>query len=142
MPTFQEIAARRQQHAEHSARELLTASLGADPYERLAKLEELGARKAKANGAAYHMEHMRKIVLAHVAGELAVVHAKEGLSEAKLERLARADDRYRQHIEATAAAIEERDRAEAEYWTLKAGLEWDSRAVTHLNAMSRMDGQA
>ena len=137
MPTFREIAALRQ-HPDGSAREILSASLGSDPYDRLAQLGALGERKAKAAGQAYHMDHMRKVVLAHVAGELAVVHAKEGLSEAKLERLARADDRYRQHIEGTAAAMEESELAQAEYWRLRAELTWDEKAIAHYNAMSRL----
>jgi hypothetical protein len=136
MATFREIAARK--HPQNSARETLVASLGGDPYERLAELAALGERKAKAAGTAYHMDHMRKVVLAHVAGELAVVHAKEGLSEAKLERLARADDRYRQHIEGTAAAVEESELAQAEYWRLRAELLWDEKAISHYNAMSKL----
>lgn len=138
--SFQDAAAPRK-HGDHSAREIVIGSLGADPYERMAQLEELGAKKAEANGRAYHMEHMRKVVLSHVATELSAIHANEKLSEAKLERLARADDRYREHIEATALAIEARDKAEAAYWTLKAGLEWDARAISHMNSLARMDGQ-
>ena len=137
MPTFRELAARRQ-HPENSARETLCASLGADPYDRLAELGALGERKARAAGVAYHMDHMRKVVLAHIAGELAQVHAKEGLSEAKLERMARADDRYRQHIEGAAAALEESEQAQAEYWRLRAELDWDAKAIAHWNAMSKL----
>ena len=137
MPSFREMAARRQ-HPENSARETLCASLGADPYGRLAELGALGERKAKAAGVAYHMDHMRKVVLAHIAGELAQVHAKEGLSEAKLERMARADDRYRQHIEGAAAALEESEQAQAEYWRLRAELTWDEKAIAHYNAMSKL----
>jgi len=136
MTSFQELAARRAN--ERSARELMTASLGADPYERLAELEALGQRKARAAGQAYHMEHMRKVVLAHVAGEIATVHAKEGLSEAKLERMARADDRYRQHIEGAAAAVEESELAQAEYWRLRSELTWDEKSIAHYNAMSKL----
>lgn len=136
MATFREMAAKR--HADGSAREILVASLGGDPYERLAELGALGERKAKAAGVAYHMEHMRKVVLAHVAAQLAQVHAKENLSEAKLERLARADDRYRQHIEGAAAAFEESELAQAEYWRLRAELTWDEKAIAHYNAMSKL----
>ncbi len=140
MPTFRELAAKRQ-HPQNSARELLAASLGADPYDRLAELGVLGERKAKAAGVAYHMDHMRKVVLAHIIGELAQIHAKEGLSEAKLERLARADDRYREHIEGTAAALEESELAQAEYWRLRAELTWDEKAISHYNAMSKLGDQ-
>lgn len=123
-----------------SARETMSAALGANPYDRLARLDELGARKAEATGRAYQMEHMRHVVLSHISSEIATLHSRESLSEAKLERLARGDPRYQAHIEATALAIEARDKADAEYWTLKAGLEWDARAIAHVNALTRMDG--
>lgn len=136
--TFQALAARK--HPERSARELLAASIGSDPYGRLDELDRLGKAKAEAAGRAYHMEHMRKVVLSHVAGQIAEIHAKENLSEAKLERLARADDRYRAHLEGTAAAIEASELAQAQYWRLRAEMLWDEKAIAHLNKTIELGG--
>lgn len=127
------------EHTPRGARELIAGSLGDDPYVRIEALREAGRRKARAEGVAYQMEHERKIVLSRVASQLAQVHAREKVSEAKLERLALASDEYQKHIRGTAAAIEEREEANSEYWALKAELLWDEKAVSHLNAMSRLD---
>lgn len=124
------------------ARELLAASIGSDPYERIEELRQLGERKAEASGVAYQMERERKPMLARIATEYARLHADEDLSEAKLERLARADERYRNHIEGTAAAIKERELANSEYWAVRSLLEWDKTAVAHLNALSRLEEPA
>lgn len=120
------------------ARELLAASIGSDPYERIEELRVIGERKAQATGVAYQMEHERQPLLARLASEYARIHANEDLSEAKLERLARADERYRLHIEGAAKAIRERELANSEYWALRSLLEWDKTAVAHLNALSRL----
>lgn len=129
-------------HEEHSARELLVGSLGSDPWERLEELREAGRRKAQAEGVAYQMERERKAVLARIASEYARAHADQNLSEAKLDRLARADDRYRKHLEGTAVAIEEREEAQSEYWAIRSELEWDRASVAHLNAMSKLEEPA
>lgn len=126
-------------HPKGEGRELLAASIGGDPFEHIALLEEAGQRKAKAEGIAYQMEQMRKSVLAKIAAEIAQAHANEGLSEARLERMARADERYIRHIEGTAAAIEERENAQAEYWRLKSELLWMEKTVAHVNASMRLD---
>lgn len=122
-------------HEERSARELLAGSLGSDPWERLDQLEEAGERRARAEAQLKQMEHYRKIVLSRVSSKI----AKTGkFSEAKLERLARASEEYSNHVEGLAAAVEERELAVAEYWRLRALLEWDAKAVSHLNAVSRL----
>lgn len=118
----------------------MCASIGSDPYARIEELREAGERKARASGVAYQLERERKSILARLASEYARTHADENLSEAKLDRLARADDRYQTHIKGTAAAIEEKERANSEYWAIRSLLEWDKTAVAHLNALSRLEG--
>lgn len=127
------------EHTPRGARELLVGSLGADPYERIEKIREAGERKARATGVAYQMEHERHAILARIASEVSRANAGKNLSEAKLDRIARADPRYQRHLEGTAAAIEERELSESEYWSLRSLEEWDARAVAHLNAMSRLE---
>lgn len=126
-------------HTRDSARELLAASIGSDPYERIEELRETGERKARAKGVAYQLEKQRKSLLASIASEYSRMYADENLSETKLDRMARGDERYRTHIEGTAAAIEERERAESEYWSIRSLLEWDKTAIAHLNALTRLE---
>jgi len=128
------------EHTAHGARELIAGSLGEDPYERIEQLREAGRRKARAEGVAYQLDHERKIVLARIASEIAQARASEKLSEAKLDRMARADARYERHIRGTAEAVQEREEANSEYWGLRSLEEWDARAVAHLNALSRLEG--
>ena len=130
----------RKPHLPHSAREVLAGNLGRDPYEGIEELRAIGERKARAEGVAYQLEHERKSLLAKLQGEYASAHAKEKLAEAKLERLARADERYLAHIRKTAEAIAERERINMEYWGIKAELEWDTEALRHLNHLSRLGG--
>ena len=122
-----------------TARTVLEDSPGHDPFEALERLREAGRRKAKASAIAYKMDHERKVVLARIASELSQAHASQGMSEAKLERMARADPRYLQHIESTAYAIRDKEQAESDYWSIRAALEWDERAVSHLNALTRLE---
>ena len=123
-----------------AARELITANMGSDPFVKIEELRQIGERKARAEGVAYQMEHERKIVLATLANEYASTHAKENLSEAKLDRLARADHRYQKHVTIMGQAIEDREMARSEYWAVKSILEWEAKTIAHLNAMSRLDG--
>ena len=127
-------------HTPGGARELLVGSLGSDPYQRIEDLRAAGERKARAEGMAYQLEHERHIVLARVASEVAQAHAKESLSEAKLERMARADVRYERHIRGTGAAIEERGLATSEYFAIRSELLMDEQAIYHLRALSRLEG--
>ena len=121
------------------ARELLASNFPTDPYKKIEELREIGARKARAEGMACQLEHERKIVLARIANDLAMVHAKEKLSEAKLDRMARADPRYQVHIEGLGAAVEERELSRSEYWAVKSLLEFDRASIAHLNALSRLE---
>ena len=114
-------------------------SLGADPYERIEEIRQAGERKARAEGVAYQLEHERHIVLARIASEIASARSRENLSEAKLDRMARADQRYQDHIKGTAAAIEERAFATSEYYALKSVAEWDRASIAHMNSLSRLD---
>lgn len=120
-----------------AAREAVRATVEADPWDALEELRQAGKRKAKAEGVASQMEHMRKIMLSRISGEIAQVH--KNLSEAKLERMARADARYEQHIKGLAAAIEEKEAASAEYWRIQAELTWMEKTLAHANAMSRLE---
>ena len=103
-----------------AARDLLASNFPPDqgPYELVEQLRAVGERKARAEGVAYELEHGRQIVLSRLATEFSVAHSKEPLSEAKLERMARSDPRYGDHIKRTARALEERDVARAEYWAI------------------------
>ena len=123
------------------ARDLLASNFPPDqnPYELVEKLREVGAEKAKAEGVYYQLDHERSIILSRLATEFSVANISERLSEAKLERMARADSRYESHIKRTALALEERDRTRSEYWALKSLLEWDRASVAHLNALSRLE---
>lgn len=121
------------------ARELLASNFDTDPYEKIEELRQIGIRKAKAEGMWYQLEHERKIVLAQIANDLATIHAKEKLSEAKLDRMARADSRYLIHIKGLAAAVEERELTRSEYWAIKSMLEFDRASIAHLNALSRLE---
>lgn len=116
----------------------MAASVGSDPYERIEDLRRCGERKARAEGVAYQLEAETKSVLAVLANEYARLHADQHLSEAKLERMSRADPRYRKHIEGVAAAVEERELAQSEYWAIRSELEWDRAALAHVNAVSRL----
>lgn len=120
-----------------TAREVLTSSLGSDPYERLEDLAKAGERKAHAEGQAYHLDHMRKVVLSRIMGEIEREVGK--CAEGKLERLARADERYEAHLSGTAAAIDEKERAQAAYWKIRAEIEMDQAALIHLNALAKLE---
>ena len=123
-----------------AARELISSHFDVSPYEQIETLRQTGHRKAIAEGRVVQLEHQRHIMLATIANELAVAHSKEKLSEAKLDRMARADQRYQTHIAGLGAAVEERDIARSEYAAQRATLEWDRAAIAHLNALSRLDG--
>ena len=124
-----------------AVRDLLSANFPPDqgPYELVEKLRVVGERKARAEGVAYQLEHERSIILSRLATEFSLAYNKESISEAKLERMARADPRYGEHIKKTAKALEERDVTRSEYWALKSLLEWDRASVAHLNALSRLE---
>lgn len=121
------------------ARDLLRATLGSDPWSKIEELREIGARKAEAEGVAYQLERERKHLLARLASEYAIAHAKENMSEAKLDRFARADPRYVTHVKGTAEAIHRKELAQSEYWAVRSELEWDKAAVAHYNALTRLD---
>lgn len=122
------------------ARSRLTATLGEDPFNLVSILKDIGRDKAEAEALAYRLEQERKPLLARLASEYATAHAKDGLSEARLERMARSDPRYQKHIEGTAAAIERRERVHSDYWAVKTRLTWLEKTVAHENALTRMDG--
>ena len=123
------------------ARDVLRVNLGADPYERIEMLRQAGARRASAAGRLVQMERLREVILAKLRMEYERGFAAEGttVSEEKLKRLALADERYRKHVNGLAAATEEKELAEVEYWALRAELEWDRAAIAHLNAVARLE---
>ena len=123
-----------------AARELISSHFDVSPYEHIETMRQTGRRKATAEGRCVQLEHQRHIMLATIANELGSLHAKEKVSEAKLDRLSRADPRYQAHVAGLGAAVEERDIARSEYAAQRATLEWDRAAVAHLNALSRLDG--
>ncbi len=127
------------QRTADDARELLASNFDTDPYEKIEELREIGIRKAKAEAIAYQMEHERKIVIARLCNEYATAHAKESLSEAKLDRMARGDARYQAHITELSGAIKERELTRSEYWAIKSLLEFDRASIAHLNALSRLE---
>ena len=78
-------------------------------------------------------------MLSRIANEIALAHSKESISEAKLDRMSRADTRYEHHIRRLSVAIENRERARSDYWAVKSLLEWDRASVAHLNSLTRLD---
>ena len=129
----------RRAHATGSGRELVTVAVGSDPYEQMDKLHVAGQRKAAAVGVAYQLEHQRHVALSMIQNELAVAHATEKLSEAKLERMARADPRYAKHVAKTAKALEEREAATSDYYALKSLIEWDMAALRHADNLAKLE---
>ena len=53
--------------------------------------------------------------------------------------MARGRPEYSRHLDGAAAAIEERELANSEYWAIRARLEWLEKAVSHDNALSRLE---
>ena len=121
-----------------AARELISSHFDVSPYEQIETMRQTGHRKAIAEGRTVQLEHQRHIMLATVANELAVAHSKEKLSEAKLDRMARADPRYQAHIAGLGAAVEERDHARSEYAAQRATLEWDRAAIGRASCRERV----
>lgn len=131
---------REQGARERNARDLLVASLdGDDPFQRLHELEVAGERKAEAEALLYYMEHERKALLSRISSEIASSRRVESLAENKLERLARADPRYENHLQGMKEARYNAERASAEYWRIRSHLEWLEKTIAHVNAMSRLD---
>jgi hypothetical protein len=122
-----------------SARDLLAANFEVSPYDHIEELRQIGERKARTEGVAYQLDQERKIVLSRIQNELAVAHATENLSEAKLDRMSRADTRYENHIRRLAVAIEHRETARSDYWAVKSLLEWDRASIAHLNSLASLD---
>lgn len=126
-------------HTPQSAREVMAASIGNDPYLMIEDLRRVGKVLAEKEGIAYQLQQETKPLLATIQSEYANAHAKTPLSEAKLERLARADPRFTVHIRGTASAIQEREEAKNEFWAIKSELEWDRASIAHLNSLSRIE---
>lgn len=124
------------------ARDLVRAHTESDPWKRLQELRDVGEKKAEAEGVYLQLKHERKHLLARLASEYAAAHAKSNLSEAKLERLARADDRYREFLEGLGAAKQELESLKSKYWAIDSELEWDAKTISHLNALSRLEEPA
>ncbi len=120
------------------ARDLLVAALGHDPFDGVEALMLAGERRARAEGNAYALDHGRKIVLARIMTEIEKAHDGPKLSEVKLERLARADVRYADHVKKTARAMEEKEMAASAYFGKKAELEWDGHASFAWNAAAKL----
>ena len=121
------------------AYEALVATIGSDPARKLDELRQAGERKAKAVARAYQMEELRKVVLGRVAGQIAQEHSGKGLSEAKLERLARAHGDYERHLKGTAAAIEEKESAVADYYRIKAEIELGTQVSMFAMSMAKLE---
>jgi hypothetical protein len=120
------------------ARENVRATVEADPWASLEDLRIAGERKAKAEAVASHLENMRKVVLARIAGEIAQAHTSKSMSEAKLERMARSDARYEVHLRGLQAAVEEREAALAEYYRIRGELEWMDRTLMHAMSLAKL----
>jgi len=120
-------------------RELIDSNYTTSPYANIEKLEVIGRKKAEAEGVAFQMDHERKILLARIGSEISTINASQNLSEAKLDRLSRADPRYANHIKGMAVAIENRERLRSDYWAVKSELEWDAHALHHYNTLSKLE---
>lgn len=123
-----------------TAREMLSQEIGSDPWDRIEELRAAGQRKSRAEGVYTQLEHERKIILSMVSTEIESEYAGKGkkVSEAKLDRLAHASDRYRKHIRGLAAAAEERDLAISLYYALRSELDWDRALVAHVNVLAKL----
>jgi hypothetical protein len=122
------------------ARELVRAALDSDPWASVEQLRQIGHQLAAAEAQATRMDAETKSLKARLQTEYATAHAKENLSEAKLERLALADERYGKHLNGLEAAIELREKIRHDYWAVKASLDLDEHALRHVNALSRIEG--
>ena len=127
-------------HTKHSAREVLIGSLGSDPYQLLEDLRSVGKDLARLEGVSYELQNSVKPLLATLATEYATTHVKQNLSEAKLDRLAKADNRYMERIKLVAETIHQREEKKNEFWAIKSELDWDAKSVSHLNALTKLDG--
>ena len=123
---------------EEGARESVRATVEADPWMSLEELRLAGERKAKAEAVASHLDHMRKVVLSRIAGEIAQAQSSKSLSETKLERMARADARYEAHLKGLSAAVEEREAAMAEYFRIRGELDWMDRTLMHAMSLAKL----
>ena len=126
-------------HSPNSAREVLSSTIGSDPYVRLQELRQIGEDLAKREGVAYQLQNETKPLLAKIATEIATAHTHANISEAKLDRMAKSDPRYLSHIQGTAEAIRLREDAKYKYWAIKSELEWDRAAVAHANSLTRLE---
>jgi len=79
-------------------------------------IEKIGKLYAIAKGTSYHMQEMKKVVLAREM-------KKYKGSSASREMEARASERYEQHLDGTRQAIEDETRLRAEYERWKAQYE-------------------
>jgi hypothetical protein len=119
------------------ATDSLVTSLGTDPWETIEELRLAGQRKARAEGVASQLEHERHVIRSMIQNEIEQ-RTHEKISEQKLQRLAEADKRYRDHIKGLGAAIEERELAISEYYAIKSQLDWDRAALAHQNVLARL----
>ena len=120
------------------SREVVRATVEADPWASLEDLRIAGQRKAKAEAQASHLDHMRKVVLSRVCGEIAQDNPGKNLSEAKLNRLGRAHPKYERHLRGLAAAVEEREAAVAEYYRIRGELDWMDRTLMHSMSLAKL----
>jgi hypothetical protein len=120
------------------ARETVRATVEADPWATLEELRVAGQRKAKAEAQANHLKHMRRVVLSRLQSEIAQAQSNKSLSEAKLERMARADSRYEDHLKGLAAAQQDAEQASAEFWRLKAELDWQDRTLMFAMSLAKL----
>jgi Lon protease-like protein len=92
-----------------------------------------GVAWAKADAHKEKLQGMRGPFLEKLKQQIAERHGNEELSDARLERMAKASDEYRRHIEGEAAAVEAANLA----WVERKSIEMAFEEQNEANANAR-----
>jgi Lon protease-like protein len=96
-----------------------------------------GAAWAKADARKEKLQGMRGPFLEKLKQQIAERHGNEELSDARLERMAKASDEYRQHIEGEADAVEAANLA----WVERKAVEMEAIEMAEHNANYRHESR-
>lgn len=114
----------------------ITAMLGRDPLDILAKMEPLQKERAEYAAAVARDEHRRKVVLAEVELDLRREYAGKRvdddgrkITEAYYDVQARASEKYREFLDAAAERHRRYAELDAEYWRMKSLFDYVMKAV-------------
>ena len=102
--------------------------------QKLEKLREIGIKHADAKAELSLLDHNRKILLATLMKEF-MINSNTGKLDSAVaqEREARADDRYKKHIEALAIAVKNEAKWNWEKKIVEMNFEtWKTRMITQM----------